>query len=122
MKKVLAINSGSLSFKYKLFSFPDEKVIASGMADRVGMENAVFKIKLSNGREYIKNMPIHDQEEAVKLLIEDLKKFHVVEDLREITGIGHRIVNGGEIFKESVRVGDKELQEIFDLGELAQHS
>ncbi len=119
MKKVLAINSGSSSFKYKLFSFPDEKVIASGMADRVGMENAVFKIKLSNGREYIKNMPIHDQEEAVKLLIEDLKKFHVVEDLREITGIGHRIVNGGEIFKESVRVGDKELQEIFDLGELA---
>lgn len=119
MKKVLAINSGSSSFKYKLFSFPDEKVIASGMADRVGMENAVFKIKLSNGREYIKNMPIHDQEEAVKLLIEDLKKFYVVEDLREITGIGHRIVNGGEIFKESVRVGDKELQEIFDLGELA---
>ena len=44
MKKVLAINSGSLSFKYKLFSFPDEKVIASGMADRVGMENAVFKL------------------------------------------------------------------------------
>lgn len=54
MKKVLAINSGSSSFKYKLFSFPNEKVVASGMADRVGKENAVFKIKLSNGQEYIK--------------------------------------------------------------------
>ena len=53
MKKVLAINSGSSSFKYKLFSFPNEKVIASGMADRVGKENAVFKIMLSNGQEYI---------------------------------------------------------------------
>lgn len=119
MKKVLAINSGSSSFKYKLFSFPDEKVIAEGMADRVGKENAIFKIKLSNGREYIKNMPIHNQEEAVQLLIENLKKHHVVEDLREIAGVGHRIVNGGEIFKESVIVKKKELQEIFDLGELA---
>lgn len=119
MKKVLAINSGSSSFKYKLFSFPKEEVIASGMADRVGMENAVFKIKLANGREYIRNLSIANQEEAVKLLIEDLKKFHVVDDLREITGIGHRIVNGGEIFKESVQVKEKELQEIYDLGELA---
>lgn len=119
MKKVLAINSGSSSFKYKLFSFPKEEVIASGMADRVGMENAVFKIKLANGREYIRNLSIANQEEAVKLLIEDLKKFHVVDDLKEITGIGHRIVNGGEIFKESVQVKEKELQEIYDLGELA---
>lgn len=119
MKKVLAINSGSSSFKYKLFSFPKEEVIASGMADRVGMENAVFKIKLANGREYIRNLSIANQEEAVKLLIEDLKKFHVVDDLREITGIGHRIVNGGEVFKESVQVKEKELQEIYDLGELA---
>ena len=51
MKKVLAINSGSSSFKYKLFSFPNEKVIALGMADRVGKENAVFKIKL--GLEFL---------------------------------------------------------------------
>lgn len=119
MKKVLAINSGSSSFKYKLFSFPNEKVLASGIADRVGKENAVFKIKLSSGQEYIKNMPIHNQEEAVKLLIEYLKKFHVVDDLREISGVGHRVVNGGEIFKKSVHVKEKELEEIFNLGELA---
>ena len=46
MKKVLAINSGSSSFKYKLFSFPNEKVIASGMADRVGKENAGVRLQL----------------------------------------------------------------------------
>ena len=51
MKKVLAINSGSSSFKYKLFSFPNEKVIASGMADRVGKENAVFKTERALFRE-----------------------------------------------------------------------
>lgn len=118
MKKVLAINSGSSSFKYKLFSFPDEKVIASGMADRVGMDNAVFKIK-PNGKEYIKNTAIPDQEAAVSLLIEDLKKFHVIDSLKELAGVGHRVVNGGEIFKDSTVVDAKKLQEIFDLGELA---
>ena len=56
MKKVLAINSGSSSFKYKLFSFPSEQVIAKGGAERVGMPNSIFKIKLANGNEYIKNM------------------------------------------------------------------
>ena len=99
MKKVLAINSGSSSFKYKLFSFPDERVIASGMADRVGMENAVFKIKLSNGKEYIKNTAIPNQAAAVKLLMDDLKKFNVVKDLKEFAGVGHRVVNGGVILK-----------------------
>lgn len=119
MKKVLAINSGSSSFKYKLFSFPDERVIASGMADRVGMGNAVFKIKLSNGREYIRNTAIPNQAAAVKLLMDDLKKFNVVKDLKEIAGVGHRVVNGGEIFKDSAVIDQKKLQQIFDLGELA---
>lgn len=119
MKKVLAINSGSSSFKYKLFSFPDEKVIASGMADRVGLDNAVFKIKLSNGKEYIKNTSIPDQAAAVKLLMEYLQKFNVVKDLKEIAGVGHRVVNGGEIFKDSAIIDDQKLQQIFDLGELA---
>lgn len=119
MKKVLAINSGSSSFKYKLFSFPDEKIIASGMADRVGLENAVFKIKLSNGREYIRNTNIPDQSAAVKLLMEDLKKFKVVKSLKVIAGVGHRVVNGGEIFKSSAVIDEKKLQQIIDLGELA---
>lgn len=118
MKKVLAINSGSSSFKYKLFLFPDEKVIASGMADRVGMDNAVFKIKL-NGKEYIKNTSIPDQEAAVSLLIENLKKFHVLKSLDELAGVGHRVVNGGKVFRESALIDEKKLQQIFDLGELA---
>ncbi|KAA8814188.1 acetate kinase, partial [Lactobacillus crispatus] len=119
MKKVLAINSGSSSFKYKLFSFPDEKVIASGMADRVGMDNAVFKIKLNDDKEYIKNTSIPDQEAAVSLLIENLKKFHVLKNLDELFGVGHRVVNGGEVFKDSVLIDKQKLQQIFDLGELA---
>ncbi|WP_281830261.1 MULTISPECIES: acetate/propionate family kinase [Lactobacillus] len=118
MKKVLAINSGSSSFKYKLFSFPSEEVIAQGQAERVGMENSVFKIKL-NGREFIKNMAIPNQEAAVSLLINTLKKYHVVESLREIAGVGHRVVNGGEVFSQSVIMDDDNLDKLFKLGELA---
>ena len=118
MKKVLAINSGSSSFKYKLFSFPSEEVIAQGQAERVGMENSVFKIKL-NGREFIKNMAIPNQEAAVSLLIDTLKKYHVVESLREIAGVGHRVVNGGEVFSQSVIMDDDNLDKLFKLGELA---
>ena len=118
MKKVLAINSGSSSFKYKLFSFPSEEVIAQGQAERVGMENSVFKIKL-NGREFIKNTAIPNQEAAVSLLIDTLKKYHVVESLREIAGVGHRVVNGGEVFSQSVIMDADKLDKLFKLGELA---
>lgn len=119
MKKILAINSGSSSFKYKLFSFPSEEVIAEGGAERVGMPNSIFKIKLANGNEYIKNTAIPDQEAAVSLLISSLKKYDVVKDLNEIKGVGHRVVNGGEVFPESVVVDKENLQKIYDLSELA---
>lgn len=119
MKKVLAINSGSSSFKYKLFSFPSEEVIAEGIAERVGMKNSLFRIKLSNGNVYIKNISIPNQEAAVSLLIDSLKKHEVLNSLTELAGVGHRVVNGGEVFPESIVVDEQKLQKLFDLGELA---
>lgn len=82
------------------------------MADRVGMDNAVFKIKLNDDKEYIKNTSIPDQEAAVSLLIENLKKFHVLKNLDELFGVGHRVVNGGEVFKDSVLIDKQKLQQI----------
>ena len=119
MKKVLAINSGSSTFKYKLFSLPDEKVLAEGMADRVALEGSTFEIKLPDGTKHAEEVPVPDQETAVKLLLDNLKKYNVVEDFNEIVGVGHRIVAGGEEFKDSVLVGEEELKKIFDLTEYA---
>lgn len=119
MKKVLAINSGSSSFKYKLFSLPDETVIAEGMADRVGLDGSSFEIKLSNGEKHVEEVDIPDQETAVSLLLKDLKRFNVVEDLNEIAGVGHRIVAGGEHFKDSAIIDENNLQKVFDLKEYA---
>ncbi len=119
MKKVLAINSGSSSFKYKLFSLPDEKVIAKGMADRVGLANASFEIKLADGTDHVEKTDIPDQEAAVSLLLKFLEEFNVVEDLNEIVGVGHRVVNGGEYFKDSTIINKENLQKIYELQDYA---
>lgn len=119
MEKVLAINSGSSSFKYKLFSLPDEKVIAKGMADRVGLDNASFEIKLADGTDHVEKTEIPDQEAAVSLLLKFLKQFNVVEDLNEIVGVGHRVVNGGEFFKDSTIITKENLHEIYELEDYA---
>lgn len=119
MEKVLAINSGSSSFKYKLFSLPDEKVIAKGMADRVGLDDASFEIKLADGTDHVEKTEIPDQEAAVSLLLKFLKQFNIVEDLNEIVGVGHRVVNGGEFFKDSTIINKENLHEIYELGDYA---
>lgn len=119
MEKVLAINSGSSSFKYKLFSLPDEKVIAKGMADRVGLDYASFEIKLADGTKHVEKAEIPDQEAAVSLLLKFLKQFNVVEDLNEIVGVGHRVVNGGEFFKDSTIITKENLHEIYELEDYA---
>ena len=119
MEKVLAINSGSSSFKYKLFSLPDEKVIAKGMADRVCLDDASFEIKLADGTKHVEKTEIPDQEAAVSLLLKFLKQFNVVEDLNEIVGVGHRVVNGGEFFKDSTIITKENLHEIYELEDYA---
>lgn len=119
MKKILVINSGSSSFKFKLFSFPEEKVIAEGMADRVGLDDSSFETKLADKSKHVDNIDIPDQATAVKLLLTNLKKYDVINDPHEIIGIGHRIVAGGEKFKNSSLITKDNLHEIYDLQEYA---
>ena len=119
MKKVLAINSGSSSFKYKLFAIPEEKVLAEGIADRVGIDGSSFEIKLANGEKHEEKVAIPDQETAVNLLLKALKEYKVVEDLSEIAGVGHRIVAGGEDFTDSAIIDQEKLQKVYDLKEYA---
>ncbi|WEV40525.1 acetate kinase [Lactobacillus sp. ESL0681] len=119
MKKVLAINSGSSSFKYKLFALPEEKVLAEGIADRVGIDGSSFEIELANAEKHTEEVAIPDQETAVNLLLDSLKKYQVVDDLNEIVGVGHRIVAGGEDFADSAIIDQEKLQKIYDLKEYA---
>lgn len=119
MDKVLAINSGSSSFKYKLFSLADEKVLAEGLGDRIGIEGSTFDIELADGTKHKEEVAIPDQEVAVKLLLDGLKKYNAISDLKEIVGVGHRIVSGGEEFPDSAVIDKDNIHKIFDLTDYA---
>lgn len=119
MKKILAINSGSSSFKYKLFNYPSEEVVAQGQAQRIGLAVATFSLKLADGSKYESEIKIPDHKTAIQLLLTWLPKYNVINDLKEIAGIGHRVVAGGEIFSESALIDKEKLQQIYDLSDYA---
>lgn len=119
MKKILAINSGSSSFKYKLFNYPSEEVVAQGQAQRIGLAGATFSLKLADGSKYESSIKIPDHKTAIQLLLTWLPKYNVINDLKEIAGIGHRVVAGGEIFSESALIDKEKLQQIYDLSDYA---
>ncbi|WP_048000907.1 acetate/propionate family kinase [Lactiplantibacillus herbarum] len=119
MAKILAINAGSSTLKWKLFSVPEETVIASGMVDRLGLPESVFKIKKADGTKYSETKDNIDAKEAAAMVLTRLKSDNIVEHLSEITGVGHRVVAGGEEFKDSVVITPKTLKQIKDLSEYA---
>lgn len=119
MDKILAINSGSSSFKYKLFSLADESVLASGLGDRIGIDGSTFSMKLADGSKHEAEVDLPNQEVAVQTLLDWLKKYGVIADVKEIVGVGHRIVNGGELFPDSAIIDKDNIHKIFDLTDYA---
>jgi acetate kinase len=116
--KIIAINAGSSSLKFQLFDMPEETVITKGLIERIGLDNAVFNISV-NGEKKEEITDIPDHEVAVKMLLEKLTGFGIIDSLDEIQGIGHRVVHGGELFNESVLITDEVIEKIEDLSDLA---
>lgn len=120
--KVLVINAGSSSLKYQLFDMNGEKVIAKGNCEKIGLENS-FVVYKANGVEKVIDyfMPTHTQ--AIAKVFEVLcdKEVGVLKSLDEVEVFGHRVLHGGEIYKDSVIVDDevlKNLEELKPLGPL----
>lgn len=101
MYKIMSVNAGSSSLKFKLFEMPEEKVITSGIADRIGHDDAIFKIDRLDGSTRKDVLPIKDHAEGVRLLVDALISEGIISSLEEIKGIGHRIVQGGKYFDDS---------------------
>jgi len=97
---------------------PEETVLASGQAERIGQDMGVFTIKV-NGEKHVQNVPIPDHKTAVDLLLKSLLEWKVVENLEEIQGAGHRIVQGGAYFDQSVVTTDDVVEKVRELAELA---
>ncbi|WP_299739274.1 acetate kinase [uncultured Rossellomorea sp.] len=117
-KKVIAINAGSSSLKFQLFDMPEETVITKGLIERIGLNDAVFNITVNDEkREEVTDIPNH--EVAVKMLLEKLTGYDIINSLDEIDGIGHRVVHGGEVFNDSVLITDEVITKIEELSDLA---
>lgn len=118
MSKTISINAGSSSLKWQLYKMPQEEVIAKGLIERIGLEDGVSTVKF-NGQTESETTDIPDHKAAVKILLDDLIRLNIIANYEEITGVGHRVVAGGEYFKESALVDEKVIEQVEELSLLA---
>ena len=120
--KSLVINAGSSSLKYQLIDMDTESMVCKGNCERIGMEDGLFTHKTADGRELHKegvDMPDHTAAfMQVKNALTD-SEYGVIKSLDEVSAIGHRIVQGGSLFSESVLVDEKVIEGIESLIPLA---
>ena len=119
--KILVINAGSSSLKYQLIDMDNESMVCKGNCERIGMPGGIFTHKTADGRELHKNVNMLDHTAAfmqVKNALMD-QEYGVIQSLDEVAAVGHRIVQGGAIFHESVLVNEKVIEDIESLIPLA---
>jgi acetate kinase len=118
MSKIISVNAGSSSLKFQLFEMNTEEVITSGVIERIGLEESIFTIKYQE-EKFVTNMHIQDHKVAVQLLLDTLIEKQIVSSLDEIKGVGHRVVQGGVYFDQSVVIDQEVTDKIEELKSLA---
>ncbi len=118
MSLIMSLNSGSSSLKFQVFRMPAEVLIASGLIERIGLPSSVFTVKANDHEESV-ILDIPNHKEAIRLVLESLKSHGIVSDLKDIAGIGHRIVHGGEKYSASVVINEQVEKDIELLSDLA---
>lgn len=116
--KILSVNCGSSSLKFQMYEMPEEKALISGVFERIGIGESFYTIKF-NGEKTKVEVELNDHKTAFEILIKELIDRKVVENLDEIKGIGHRVVQGGTYFDKTVVVDDDVLAKIDELCVLA---
>ena len=116
--KIIAVNAGSSSLKFQLLNMPQEKVIISGIVERIGIGNSVLKIKL-NDKKIVETLEVPNHSIAVSIVLKKLIEFKVLKSLDEIDGVGHRVVHGGEKFTDSVIITNEVIKAIEKVSDLA---
>lgn len=119
--KILVVNAGSSSLKYQLIDMTGEKVIAKGLCERIGLDGSRIEHKTADGKKYAEEIPMPDHTAAFKCVEKALTEGDtaVIGSMSEIDAVGHRIVQGGATFSESVLVDDGVIAEITRLADLA---
>ena len=120
---ILVINCGSSSLKYQLIDMTTEESLAQGLVERIGIEGSVLTQKVEGREKYIIKQPMSDHKDAIKLVLEALvdKENGVITSMDQINAVGHRVVHGGERYKNSVIIDaevKKYIEECFKLAPL----
>ena len=120
MDKILVLNSGSSSLKYQLFNVDggNYEVVAKGLAERIGIDGSFVSIKIGDGEKIVKEIALPTHQEAIKEVFALLLN-GVLKSMDELSGVGHRVVHGGEYFDRSVLVTDEVVDRIAELCTLA---
>jgi acetate kinase len=118
--KILVVNCGSSSLKYQLINMENESVLAKGNFERIGEAESFVTHKV-NGEKHVTKTPVMNHEEALKIILGELvhKDYGVIKDLSEISAVGHRLVHGGEIFKDSVLITEEVIKKYETCSSLA---
>ena len=119
--KVLVINCGSSSLKYRLIETDTEAVVCKGLCERIGVEGGHFRYEPTDGIKYDKDVYIPDHDEAVHIIIKHIidPKYGVIKDVHEIDAVGHRIVHGGDKFGHSAFITPEVMKDIEQCNPLA---
>lgn len=119
--KILVLNCGSSSVKYKLIDTATDNVMAEGGVEKIGLPDGFLKYKLSDGSKAIKELGLVDHKGAVKAVLDILTdpELGCISSYDEIDAVGHRVVHGAEKFSKSVLITDEVLQQVKECYDLA---
>ena len=117
-QKIMAINAGSSSLKFQLFAMPQEQVLAKGLIERIGHQDAQFTFAYHQ-QQRRRSLPVTDHAQAVVAVLDALLEHGVIQRLEDISAVGHRVAHGGEAFNDSTLIDERALSQIETLGQLA---
>lgn len=120
MIKIMAVNAGSSSLKFKLYEMPEEKVLCSGIYEKIGHEDGISTFKYGDKKE-TKILPLENHATAVDDLVKELKNKGIIENFDDLKVVGHRIVQGGSYFSKSVEFDkdtEDKIEKLIPLGPL----
>lgn len=116
--KILTINAGSSSMKFSVMEIPEGKELINGYFQRIGLEESFYDVKI-NGEKLHRDEVLTNHLEALECIKKELIQLNVVENLDEIDAVGHRLVHGGEKFKDSTIINDEVIEECKKFTKLA---
>lgn len=112
--KILVLNCGSSSIKYKMFDMSNSSVIAQGGIEKIGLPGSFLKFTMSNGEKVVLDKDIPEHTVGVQFVLDTLisKEYGCISSFDEITAVGHRVVHGGEVFNKSVVITNEVVEQM----------